>query len=67
MEKRVQSQSGENRVNYETYKVQEGDTLSQIVWRQYHSLDKMAVVKRINKIESSNSIIAGQVIKLPVR
>lgn len=67
LEKRVQSQSGENRVNYETYKVQEGDTLSQIVWRQYHSLDKMAVVKRINKIESSNSIIAGQVIKLPVR
>lgn len=67
LEKRVQSRSGENRVNYETYKVQEGDTLSQIVWRQYHSLDKMAAVKRINKIESSNSIIAGQVIKLPVR
>ena len=50
---------------YETYRVQEGDTLSQIVWRQYHSLDKISSVKKINNIGNSNNIIAGQVIKLP--
>ena len=50
---------------YETYRVQEGDTLSQIVWRQYHSLDRISSVKKINNIGNSNNIIAGQVIKLP--
>ena len=52
---------------YETYRVQEGDTLSQIVWRQYHSLDRISSVKKINNIGNSNNIIAGQLIKLPTR
>lgn len=55
------------KVRYDTYKVKEGDTLSQIVWRQYHTLDKISLVKRTNKINNSNKIIAGQVLKLPAR
>lgn len=65
--RRNQNNSGSTRINYETYRVQEGDTLSQIVWRQYHSLDKISAVKKINNIGNSNNIIAGQVIKLPAR
>lgn len=65
--KNVKLRNNDNKAAYETYKVQEGDTLSQIVWRQYHSLEKIASVKKINKIGDSNNIIAGQVLKLPVR
>lgn len=57
----------ESKSGYETYKVKKGDTLSQIVWRQYHTLDKVPMVKRTNKIKNSDKIVAGQVIKLPVR
>ena len=47
--------------------VKEGDTLSTIVWRQYHTLKKMNMVKRVNRIQNSDNIREGQVIKLPAR
>jgi len=47
--------------------VKEGDTLSTIVWRQYHTLKKMNMVKRVNRIQDSDNIREGQVIKLPAR
>lgn len=53
--------------SYQSYRVREGDTLSQIVWRQYHNLDRIYSVKQINNISDGNNIIAGQVIKLPMR
>lgn len=49
----------------QTYIVQKGDTLSQIVWKQYHSFAYMDRVQRINQIEDSDRIYVGQCILLP--
>lgn len=64
--KNIKRITGSHR-NYEEYKVKEGDTLSTIVWRQYHTLKKMNIVKRVNRIQNSDNIREGQVIKLPAR
>ncbi len=64
--KNIKRKTGTHR-NYAEYKVKEGDTLSTIVWRQYHTLKKMNLVKRINRIQNSDNIREGQVIKLPAR
>lgn len=64
--KNIKRTTGSHR-NYAEYKVKEGDTLSTIVWRQYHTLKKMNLVKRINRIQNSDNIREGQVIKLPER
>ena len=64
--KNIKRITGSHR-NYEEYKVKEGDTLSTIVWRQYHTLKKMNMVKRVNRIQNSDNIREGQVIKLPAR
>lgn len=47
------------------YQVLEGDTLSQIVWRQYRDMDYIEVVKEANGIENSNQIKAGEKLLLP--
>lgn len=49
----------------QTYIVRKGDTLSQIVWKQYHSFAYMDRVLRINQIEDSDRIYVGQCILLP--
>lgn len=49
----------------QTYIVKKGDTLSQIVWNQYHSLQGMDRVLRVNQIEDSDRIYEGQCILLP--
>lgn len=49
----------------QTYIVRKGDTLSQIVWKQYHSFAYMDRVQRINQIEDSDRIYVGQCILLP--
>ena len=64
--KNIKRITGSHR-NYAEYKVKEGDTLSTIVWRQYHTLKKMNMVKRVNRIQDSDNIREGQVIKLPAR
>ena len=64
--KNIKRITGSHR-NYAEYKVKEGDTLSTIVWRQYHTLKKMNMVKRVNRIQNSDNIREGQVIKLPAR
>lgn len=48
-----------------TYTVREGDTLSQIVWEQYHSLKPMKKVLEVNQIKDSDAIYVGQRILLP--
>lgn len=48
-----------------SYIVQEGDTLSQIVWRQYHTLEYLEKVKKKNHIKDENKIRQGQRILLP--
>lgn len=47
------------------YEVVEGDTLSQIVWRQYRDMDYIEIVKEANGIENSNQIKAGEKLLLP--
>lgn len=49
----------------QSYIVRKGDTLSQIVWNQYHSLQYMDRVLRVNQIEDSDRIYEGQCILLP--
>lgn len=49
----------------ESYIVRKGDTLSQIVWRQYHSFDLLDRVKNTNRIKNSDEIYIGQCILLP--
>lgn len=56
--------SGVTRAN--SYVVQKGDTLSQIVWRQYHTMAYMEQVKKINNIQNENEIQIGQRIILPL-
>lgn len=48
-----------------SYIVRKGDTLSQIVWNQYHSFAYMDRVQRVNQIEDSDRIYVGQCILLP--
>lgn len=48
-----------------SYIVQEGDTLSQIVWRQYHTLAYMEKIKKRNNIKDGDKIREGQRIILP--
>lgn len=49
----------------QTYIVRKGDTLSQIVWKQYHSFAYMDRIQRINQIEDTDRIYVGQCILLP--
>lgn len=56
--------SGTTRAN--SYVVQKGDTLSQIVWRQYHTMAYMEQVKKVNNIQNENEIQIGQRIILPL-
>ena len=48
-----------------SYVVQSGDTLSQIVWRHYHTLSCMEMVKKTNKIKNRDEIKEGQKLYLP--
>lgn len=48
------------------YRVKAGDTLSQIVWRQYHNMECMALVKKVNRIDDGDKIKEGQYLLLPV-
>lgn len=48
-----------------SYVVRHGDTLSQIVWRQYHSLSCMNMVKKANGIKNGDKIKEGQILILP--
>lgn len=48
-----------------SYVVQSGDTLSQIVWRHYHTLSCMEMVKNANKIKNCDAIKEGQKLYLP--
>ena len=49
----------------QSYIVRSGDTLSQIVWRQYHSMQYMEMIKKANHITNENEIQVGQRIILP--
>ena len=49
-----------------SYVVQQGDTLSHIVWRQYHTMKYLARVKRANNIKNEDEIYVGQRIVLPL-
>lgn len=48
-----------------SYVVKKGDTLSQIVWRQYHTTAYLNSVKKVNGIRNEDQIKAGQRIILP--
>jgi len=50
---------------YESYIVNAGDTLSQIVWRQYHSFYYLDKVMKVNNIKNSDKIYKGECIILP--
>lgn len=49
----------------ESYVVKKGDTLSQIVWKQYHSFAYMDSVLHTNQIKNGDEIFIGQCILLP--
>lgn len=50
---------------YESYIVSAGDTLSQIVWKQYHSFYYLDKVMKVNNIKNSDKIYEGDCIILP--
>lgn len=52
-------------IGNQSYLVRSGDTLSQIVLRQYHSMDYMEIVKQANNITNEDDIKAGQLLVLP--
>lgn len=49
----------------QSYIVQKGDTLSQIVWRHYHDLSYVKKVRKANGIQNGDKIYEGQCIVLP--
>lgn len=49
------------------YRVKKGDTLSEIVWRQYRDKKYISIVKRVNHIADENAIKAGDRLRLPAR
>lgn len=49
----------------QSYIVKKGDTLSQIVWKQYHSFSYMEKVCATNHIKNCDEIYVGQCILLP--
>lgn len=53
------------RGDYQSYVVSSGDTLSQIVWKQYHSFDYLKGVMKANGITDSDRIYEGECIILP--
>ena len=50
----------------QSYIVRKGDTLSQIVWRQYHDLSYEKKIKKANGLKDADAIYEGQCIVLPV-
>lgn len=50
---------------YDSYIVSAGDTLSQIVWKQYHSFYYLDKVMKVNNIKDSDKIYEGECIILP--
>jgi nucleoid-associated protein YgaU len=49
----------------QSYLVKKGDTLSQIVWRQYHDLSYEKKVKEVNGLKNADEIYEGQCLILP--
>lgn len=49
----------------QSYIVQKGDTLSQIVWRQYHDLSYEKRVRKANGLKNGDKIYEGQCLQLP--
>jgi nucleoid-associated protein YgaU len=49
----------------QSYLVQKGDTLSQIVWRQYHDLSYEETVRKANGLANADEIYEGQCLILP--
>lgn len=49
------------------YRVKKGDTLSEIVWRQYRDKKYISIVKQVNHIADENAIKAGDRLRLPAR
>ena len=49
----------------QSYVVRKGDTLSQIVWKQYHDLSYEKKVKKANGLRDADEIYEGQCIVLP--
>lgn len=49
----------------QSYVVQKGDTLSQIVWKQYHDLSYEKKIKKANGLENADEIYEGQYLVLP--
>lgn len=49
----------------QSYIVQKGDTLSQIVWKQYHDFSYEKKVKKANGIKNKDKIYEGQRLILP--
>ena len=61
----LQSPAGNVEIINESYIVRKGDTLSQIVWRQYHSFKYIKKVMKVNNIKNSDEIYEGDCIMLP--
>lgn len=49
----------------QSYVVRKGDTLSQIVWKQYHDLSYEKKVKKANGLKDADAIYEGQCLVLP--
>lgn len=53
------------RTGQQSYVVRKGDTLSQIVWKQYHDLSYEKKVKKANGLKDADAIYEGQCLVLP--
>ena len=53
------------RTEQQSYIVRKGDTLSQIVWKQYHDLSYEKKVKKANGLKDADEIYEGQCLVLP--
>ena len=61
--KKAERTSG--RTEKQSYIVRKGDTLSQIVWKQYHDLSYEKKVKKANGLKDADAIYEGQCLVLP--
>lgn len=61
--KKAERTSG--RTEKQSYIVRKGDTLSQIIWKQYHDLSYEKKVKKANGLKDADAIYEGQCLVLP--
>ncbi|WP_099450808.1 LysM peptidoglycan-binding domain-containing protein [Sporanaerobium hydrogeniformans] len=64
-EEAKKEESEKEEIKYDTYVIQEGDTLANIVYKQYGNSSRIKEIIDLNNLSNTNLIKVGQELKLP--